>query len=245
MAAVHAGSWFGLPDFGVTEAIGGLLGAPRTAQGGSNIIGTNKAATPTVQGTTTNNTPYGPVNNTPYGPARPSTGGSVQTSVPVNNNQPQQQQNDPYASIRNDISGAWDNYLNSLNDTTGYLNDQRTAQQGIADSQLQQGINTANDQKAKSLKDIANTTRNAFQAGNNYLGSLGAGDSSAANQYSFAINQQANKQTGDLNNFVSSQIQGLQAQHDQQIQQIASWFAQQQEALKQQIAQGQLSNAKF
>ncbi len=38
---VHPGSWFGLPDFGVTEAIGGLLGSGRNAQGGSNIIPNN------------------------------------------------------------------------------------------------------------------------------------------------------------------------------------------------------------
>lgn len=37
MADVHAGSWFGLPDFGITEAISGALGG-RTAQGGSNLL---------------------------------------------------------------------------------------------------------------------------------------------------------------------------------------------------------------
>lgn len=151
-----------------------------------------------------------------------------------------QAQQDPYAGVRNQISGAWDSYLNSLNDTSGYLNDQKGAQQGIADSQYNQGVNTINDQKASSLKDIANTTRNAFQAGNNYLGSLGAGDSSAANQYSFAINQQANKQTGDVNNFVNTQLQQLQQTHDQQVNQIAQWFAGKQQELKQQIAQGGL-----
>ncbi len=150
------------------------------------------------------------------------------------------QQADPYAGVRNEISGAWDSYLGGLGETSGYLDDQRTAQEGIANSQLQQGQNVANQQKASSLRDIANTTRNAFQAGNNYLGSLGAGDSSAANQYSFAINQQAGKQTGDLNNFVSGQMQNLQSEHDQQINHIASWFADSQSKLKQQIAQGGL-----
>lgn len=166
-------------------------------------------------------------------------------SPPAVQQQPVQEvpQEDPYASLRADISSSWDNYLNSLQGTSGYLNDQQTAQQGIADTQLQQGINTANESKANSLRDIASTTRNAFQAGNNYLGSLGAGDSSAANQYSFAINKQAQKQTGDLNNFVSGQIKDLQSQHDTQIQQIAQWFAQQQEALKQQIAQGGLQKS--
>lgn len=147
---------------------------------------------------------------------------------------------DPYAGIRNEISSAWDNYLGQLGGVSQFIGDQRTAQEGVANSQLTQGQNTINSQKASSLRDIANTTKNAFQAGNNYLGSMGAGDSSAANQYSFAINQQANKQTGDLNNFVNTQLQTLQSTHDQQIQGIAQWFAGQQQVLKQQIAQGGL-----
>lgn len=38
MADIHTGSW-GLPDFGLTEAIGGLLGVPNNQQGGSNLSG--------------------------------------------------------------------------------------------------------------------------------------------------------------------------------------------------------------
>lgn len=48
--AIHAGSWFGLPDYGITEKIGSMIGAPRTAQGGSNLLGGQKAASPTVLG---------------------------------------------------------------------------------------------------------------------------------------------------------------------------------------------------
>lgn len=172
-------------------------------------------------------------------------GGSVSTPAPTGgggnsgggNSQPAV---DPYAAIKSDISSSWDNYLNSLGGIQGDLNNQQTAQQGIANDQLTAGQNTINSQKANSLRDIANTTRSAFQAGNNYLGSMGAGDSSAANQYSFAINQQAGKQTGDLNNFVNTQLNQLQTQHDTQINSIANWFSQQQESLKQQVAQGQL-----
>ncbi len=198
-----------------------------------------------------NSTPSPSVRTVPQGQVlAASTGPTTRNSAPVQQTpqagqngyvNPNTQGGDQYAGVRNDISSAWDTYLSGLSDTGNYLNDQQKAQTGIADSQLNQGIETANSQKAKSLKDIADTTRNAFQAGNNYLGSLGAGDSSAANQYSFAINQQANKQTGDLNNFVGGQIKDLQSQHDQQVQSIASWFAQQQAALKQQIAQGGLN----
>jgi hypothetical protein len=35
----NKGSWFGLPDFGITEKIGQFLGATPTQQGGSNVIG--------------------------------------------------------------------------------------------------------------------------------------------------------------------------------------------------------------
>lgn len=172
-------------------------------------------------------------------PVQASSGNGAQNPAP---SQPQQQE-DPYAGLRNDISASWDQYLNSLSGVGGYLNDSRASQEGIANSQWQQGQDTLNNQKALSLRDIANTTRNAFTAGNNYLGAMGAGDSSAANQYSFAINQQAGKQTGDLNNFVTSKLGELQSTHDQQIQGIAQWFAQQQEALRQQIAQGGLQKS--
>lgn len=164
----------------------------------------------------------------------------AQAAPQQNTSQQSQPAADPYAAIKGQIGSAWDSYLSGLGGVGDYLNQQQTSQNGIADSQLAQGQNTINSQKANSLRDIASTTRNAFQAGNDYLGSLGAGDSSAANQYSFAINQQAGKQTGDLNNFVNGQLSNLQSQHDQQVQSIASWFSQQQAALKQQVAQGQL-----
>lgn len=37
---VHPGSWWGLPDLGITEKLSNVLGQPRTAQGGSNLSGT-------------------------------------------------------------------------------------------------------------------------------------------------------------------------------------------------------------
>lgn len=148
---------------------------------------------------------------------------------------------DPYAQIRAEISGAWDAYINSLGDISNtYLPQQRTAQENIINTQLKQGQDTASAQKATSLRDIASTARNAFAAGNNYLGALGAGDSSAANQYSYAINKQTQKQTGELNNFVNQQLNNLQNNANTQLAQVAQWFASAQEQLKQQVAQGQL-----
>ncbi|TSC86705.1 MAG: Uncharacterized protein G01um10147_786 [Microgenomates group bacterium Gr01-1014_7] len=42
----HQGSWFGLPDFGVSEGISNLFGGQRTSQGGSNLFGPPSTQTP-------------------------------------------------------------------------------------------------------------------------------------------------------------------------------------------------------
>ena len=55
---LHTGSWFGLPDLGITEALA-ADNAPRTAEGGSNLIGQNNAA-PILKGTITDTGPATP-----------------------------------------------------------------------------------------------------------------------------------------------------------------------------------------
>jgi hypothetical protein len=146
--------------------------------------------------------------------------------------------------LRGQISSAWDQWTNEMgNIGNQYLPEQRTAQENIANTQLQAGQGTINTQKAASLRDIANTTKNAFQAGNIYLGLRGAGDSSAANQYNFAVSQEAAKQSGQLNEFVNTQMNNLQSTHDQQIQEIALWFSEKQQAIKEAIANGQLNKS--
>jgi hypothetical protein len=173
--------------------------------------------------------------NSQQGPVAPSANSFQQPAAPPP---------DPYAEMRNQISSGWDSYLGSLNDIgNNYLPQQQTAQMNIANEQLNQGTTALNTQKSKSLKDIAENTRNAFQAGNIYLGSRGAGDSSAAGQYSYALNKEAGKQTSDLNQTVNTNLAALQSQHDQQLNQIANWFSQAQQQLKMQMAQGQLGKS--
>lgn len=180
--------------------------------------------------------------------------------------------------VRNSINSGYDAYFNQLNDilNTG-LPQQRTAQEQIAQSQYDQGLNQLGTQKTlglqdlqtqrdqattqqnKTLKDIANNVSNLFQSGNTYLGALGAGDSSAANQYAYALTKLGSKQRGDvqsqyaqiqndisgresrLNEIYNGEVNNLAYQRDQQIAGIAQWFGEQQNALKQAQAQGQLS----
>lgn len=182
--------------------------------------------------------------------------------------------------IRGEINSGYDSYFSSLDDILNNgLPQQQTAQTNIANSQYDQGVNTLDLQKtqgvadlnkqrsqaeqsqSKTLNDLASNLRNSFMAGNVYLGARGAGDSSAANQYSYALTKLGSQQRGDvtsqfnniqndindresrLGEIYNSQVKDLGFQRDQQINSIAQWFAEQQNALKQAKAQGQLSKS--
>jgi len=181
--------------------------------------------------------------------------------------------------IRNEISAGWDQYINSLNDQIGGLQSQRGAQEATIGSQYGQGVNQLNLQKeqglqdlgkqkesaqqnqVKNLRDISSNIKNSFMAGNNYLGSMGAGDSSAANQYAFALTKMGTQQRSDvmqntaniindiqgretnLNNVYNSEINNLGFERDQAINGVAQWFADAQNQIKQMQAQGQLNKS--
>lgn len=76
LPASHKGSWLGLPDFGITERLTGT----RTAQGGSNIWGSSKAAAPTQQ-TSVKAQMYVPDYSRPAGPHI-----WLHNSIPTRNN---------------------------------------------------------------------------------------------------------------------------------------------------------------
>ena len=239
------------PLFGGVGQVTGAYNYPQALGGGNNNSYPNQAGQVFTNQNPVAGPPaptYGPQVPQTYGPPAPTGGGGGQAPQ-----QPQQQQQgaqttqqtfDPYAALRNQISSGWDNYNSSLqNNLNNYLPGQQTAQNNIINDQYNQGVNTANQQKASSLKDIGNTVKSAFQAGNNYLGARGAGDSSAGDMFNFATNQQAAKQTSDLNQYVNSQLSGLSSQRDQQLNGVANWYAGQQQQIQSAIASGQLSKS--
>lgn len=244
MADVHAGSWFGLPDFGVTEAIGGLFGAPTTNQGGSNLLGGSSAQAPTrqVQGAQT------------FSPVVPSGVGSTAyrstAPAPTINTQPTQpnQQQQLQDSARNNISSGFDAYISSLDQQLGLLPqhyDDLSAQisnlyggqkSTVDTSKAQTDAQIASDsadvatQQKKSLRTLADDFNSSLDAANNRLGAMGASDSSAAPMYSYALSLQANKNRGNLQeqaNTLNSQINlkktQLDAAYKDQINQLDTW----------------------
>jgi len=184
------------------------------------------------------------------------------------------------AQVRGEISAGWDTYIDQLNQmlNTG-LPGQKSAQEGIITSQYGQGIeNLGTEQtiglrnlegektalqrnQAKNLKDMAENIRNMFMSGNIYLGSRGAGDSSAANQYAYALTKLGSKARGNIMSQTSDQLaqigqretnlktiyaqekRNLASQRDAKILELANWFNEQQNVIRGQIGQAGLGRS--
>jgi hypothetical protein len=188
-------------------------------------------------------------------------------------------QTDPYASVRSDISSGWDQYMGSLDEQLTGLTGQRANQEGMVNSQQNQAVNTldlnkgqaitqlgnettqTNQNQVKTMADLSNNIRNSMMAGNVYLGARGAGDSSAANQYAYALTKMGTQQRSGIANNTSNILADIQGRVDnvtniyntekknlqegvnQQIMKIAEWFGNAQMTIQQQKAQGALGKS--
>jgi hypothetical protein len=292
---MHIGSW-GTPELGITEKVADLFGLSRNVSGGSQLKG---AYTPTTLAYKTPNMSFTPSNEGgkyTYTPTTPpgggggggGGGGSGSTpSAPVNDpNAPQYgwgrefPNMDAYNRFRDEqtaaIGGAWDAYINSLNEKMAGLPTQRKNLEDIVRNQYQSGVNELTGQRnlglqdigrarekvvteqKKTLNDLAEDLRNSFLAGNIYLGSRGAGDSSAANQYSYALQKMSNQNRGDvlaqsrelnadinarearLNEITNQEMNKLASERDANILNVAQWFENAQNSVKDAQAQGRL-----
>lgn len=183
---------------------------------------------------------------------------------------------DPNEAIRNQLSSSWDSYFRSLDDQYNALTGKEQDMQGIARNSYDQsirdiGFEQENNQalldkqyrkneenQVRSLQDIADNIRNLYRSGNIYLGSRGAGDSSAANQYSYAVTKLGSKQRGDVLNqtrsiqndiadreaqlarTVMSEKAKIKTDFDNKVLEISTWLKDAQEQVKQARANGEL-----
>lgn len=182
----------------------------------------------------------------------------------------------PNEAIRNQLSSSWDSYFRSLDDQYNALPGKEQDMQGIARNSYDQsvrdiGFEQENNQalldkqyrkneenQVRSLQDIADNIRNLYRSGNIYLGSRGAGDSSAANQYSYAVTKLGSKQRGDVLNqtrsiqndiadreaqlgrTVMSEKAKIKTDFDNKVLEISTWLKDAQEQVKQARANGEL-----
>lgn len=227
---VHAGSWFGLPDFGITEAIGGLLGAPRTAQGGSNVLGA-----PTQQDASTISPPIvivpsgvGTNQQSVLGTNTYASSPVTQVAQPSAQTQAQNNVNTQQDALRNMINSGFNDLVNQYNSQAGLLPGWQQQDEsaltdtynktlgGLQDSlanankslgldkqQVQQGVD-------KSVSDIQNSLRALLKNAQGLVGSYGAGSSSVAQQLvPYAFSKMYAQQRGNIQGQANSQFTDL------------------------------------
>ena len=150
---------------------------------------------------------------------------------------------------RKQISKQYDAVRQGLDQLLGYLPQQQATARGKYEKQREhtrgrvgseleealsrfQGYEGEIEGNQKStLRDLSSNTRNAFMAGNLYLGSKGASNSSAAGMYSQAIQQAANRNRADVRSGTDKNLADLNMEREQanrmatqQYAEIDNWF---------------------
>jgi hypothetical protein len=161
-----------------------------------------------------------------------------QTQQPTGN---EQQSVDPYAQVwsyLDQLAGnlpQWEQQLKSdiENIVSAQQQEVETAKQGQL-SKFPTYEEQVRQNQATTLRQLAEDINKALQAGQLYLSGRGAGSSSAADMYSFALAQEANKrragvlmQTNQLMNELNLKKAEIENQAQQQLNAINTWKAEQ------------------
>lgn len=282
----HTGSW-GLPDLGITEAYANEItpGQTDVTQAFQQQAQQAQPTSPSGSGgggggagdsfDMSNYQGWDPVAAKADYDAKVSTGQPTQPSQPSGPSA-----EDLYRQqMEGQINSGYNNYFGQLDAMVGDLSNSAQSQtnqanlysdQQISDLQSNstQNISDLNREtvkteqnQVKTLKDISDNIRNLMQGGNTYLGSRGAGDSSAVNQYAYALTKLGSKQRGDAQTQVKgiidnindriSKVKNIATQETNRIkselgiktQEIGQWLSEQQMAIKQAKANGELSKS--
>lgn len=278
-----------LPDFGISEKLGigpnnAAISAPQMSTWNqySQPLPNTTTVAPSYSGTTYSGPVYsGPV-QTVTKPATTTTSSPTPTpSQPSSSYDPnaeyQRQLEEARRQQEASINNQYNSYFTSLDSQLSGLSDQRSNQEqilsnsynttkGSLDSQRGMGLSDlareeskVDESQVRTLRDLAGNLRNQYMAGSIYLGARGAGDSSAANQYSYALNKLGNRERGNIQNqandmrsqiadkrfkvneIYNSEVNKLTTDRDNKMLQIAQWFADSQNQIRQMKANGEIS----
>lgn len=256
----HAGSWLGLPDFGITEGIQSWL-APSsnlTAQGGSNLRGLSTGSAYSTPSPSLNYTPI----NASYGTPDVGSGTGTGTGGTGTGTGSVLGLTDGGTGGGTPTGPDYSSYYNYLDSMESALPGQRSTQEQIARNSADMQTNTLSNNftqnkdlieqgGVKALTDITNALKQQWQQGNTMLGTRGASDSSAAKQYSYALAKQGSQQRGDIMQEISNRQLNLKRTYDTETQNIAKdlennmlsigqWFAEAQNQIRGMRADQQL-----
>lgn len=189
----HQGSWLGLPDFGLTEAVGGLFNRPQTYQGGSNIVGSQpqpKAQTGQVLSGSTYNanqysSPIGPTYSGPQTNKNLSGGGSPNPQDTFD--QARDNATNTDQANLNRLLSQYDYNAERLQNQKGYLQTQKDdafAQLGLEEEKLQTTVSGQKEESkstiSREIEEAANVANEVKRQNRNILRALGILSSTAA-----------------------------------------------------------------
>lgn len=163
--------------------------------------------------------------------------------------------------IRSSISSSFDPIFSDFDRQLGNLPGQQSSQEGLVgslfgsqgegieaarargESQLAQSRLEAKQEKATSLRDLGENLRGAFKAGNLFLGTRGASDSSAANQLGFGLQKANLRRSSDIGmqaqrifSDINQRQEQVQLESDNAIRDLGNWRAQQLVQIQQNFA---------
>lgn len=204
MVNVHSGSWFNLPDLGLTERLSNYFGQGRTAQGGSNMFGdqSQTVLVPSSGQSTTGGPNFVPTGGSgAYGitqtPAKvnggwyngvqywengaPSTGGSQQTTN--NNPTTQQQSTGPTPEqIAQEEARKQEELNRAIDAIYGPQYNSLTSTEANLNSQLQPALDQLAGQKKTLLAGVDLSQTQGNELVQNQLGTIEANKQSAFEQ---------------------------------------------------------------
>lgn len=196
---------------------------------------------------------------------------------PVQENEYQQlMQQANGGQVRSEIESGFNNYFSELDKMSGLIpqtadtlrgdimgqyqtqtGDLQRSQQAQMDK-LSQNEQEVLQNKKTTLRDLASDLRNSLQAGQIYLGGMGAGSSSATGRYSEALTKAANKRNAgvmgqanqlladinqkelDIKRTVDSELSNLDQWKNSQLNEVTRWMNEQKNQIAQLRATGQL-----
>lgn len=206
-AIAAVGNKLGLPELGISEALGGDYTYGQGTVGSNGRVGLASFAMgapmpSATQGDITS--PADPTNTTVLGASTGGVGSIGGTNTGVQRNainsvydQRISRLNDLAAALAPKQQAALDQYMQGFNLNSGLLADARD--RGLRNLDIATQTNDQN--KAQSFQDIASGIRNSIAAFRNQLGTMNASDSSAADIFApYAFARLQGQQRGDVMN---------------------------------------------
>ena len=215
---------------------------------GANNVGASVPMTPwAANGMSTGNTPPAAA----VAPPGPTAAQIAAANTAAANARAATAINAGYKGVLDTYNGQLSDIPGEIADAGSLVNNQADSQNksiesayGVGNSNLAFARNQVNTQGSRAITKLGQQLRDSFSSYDTLVGNAGAGDSSAPDQLSYALQKvgaqgrtDINNNTADQQGAITQQQTGLDATHADQLQQLGTWKANQIVSIGQQFRQ--------